>query len=136
MESGYSPTGGYRGNSAYNDDANDGMLDGTSFTPSTYGHCIRVYQDFVNMVIDNYEGWKAYNRYKLRDLNELVKNGCYYENFYLYLPKKIMTPSELKRLEAKKIGIWNGDRENEPVTRGECAEMIMNFKSYLEKPKA
>lgn len=43
-----------------------------------------------------------------------------------------MTESQVKRLEAKSLGIWNGERENETATRGEVAEMLMNFKKSLE----
>jgi hypothetical protein len=44
--------------------------------------------------------------------------------------------SALRRAYAKTAGIWNGERENEPVTRGEAAEMAVKASAYhVEKFK-
>jgi hypothetical protein len=53
------------------------------------------------------------------------------------------TLSDARRAYAKSAGIWNGERSEEPVTRGEAAEMcvkassyhIERFKSYLADKK-
>lgn len=106
LEKGYSLTGGYKGNNDYNIDYRDGVLSGTDFKPSTYGHCIRIFLDGKETVIDNYEGVMT-NRYRIENLKELEKNGVFYTSFYLFIKKSSMTESELKRLEAKKLGLWN-----------------------------
>ncbi len=76
--------------------------------------------------MDNYLGRKTHNTYDVLDFAALVKNKVVFNEFYLFLPFNTMTESEQKRLRAKELGIWNGERANEPVTRGECAEMIVN----------
>jgi hypothetical protein len=38
--------------------------------------------------------------------------------------------SVMRRAYAKSAGIWNGERENDPVTRGEAAEMAVKSSAY------
>lgn len=68
-------------------------------------------------MVDNYLGNKVHNTYDVLDFAALIKNKVFFNEFYLYLPFKSMTESEQKRIEAKSLGLWNGERENDPVTR-------------------
>ncbi len=125
MNRGHSLVCGYRGNSEYNADSSDGILEWKDFRPSTYGHCIRAYRhEGLVKVIDNYEGRKIMNEYGVLYPNDLVVNGVYYNEFYLFLQKNYMTPEQLSAFEAQKNGIWNGQRPNDPATRMEVAIML------------
>lgn len=74
-------------------------------------------------MIDNYIGVEKYNIYTLKHPNELQDNGVFYPSHYVFLRESDLTQSQLDRLEGKKKGLWSGDRENEPITRFECATM-------------
>jgi hypothetical protein len=87
---------------------------GTSWGP--LNGMFRVYRkDFVFL----------FTCYEIFDASDTAKIEAY--------RKKI---SDARRAYAKSVGIWNGERENEPVTRGEAAEMVVKSSSYhVEKFK-
>lgn len=62
-----------------------------------------------------------YNIYTLENPKELQDNGVFYPSHYIFLRETDLTQSQLDRLEGKKLKLWNGDRENEPITRYEAA---------------
>lgn len=126
LNRGHSLVGGYRGNSKYNLDASDWTLGWTDFKPSTYGHCVRLRKGIK--VVDNYLGKKS-NLYTIERMDDLIANKVFYDEFYIFLPKATMTPEQIEALEAKKKGIWNGERANDPVTRQEAA--LMAYRASL-----
>lgn len=126
---GHSLVGGYRGNGEYNKQAEDGLLEGTEFGAPTYGHCIRIRKDYGVVVVDNYLGKKLHNTYIVSDFAALIRNKVFFDEFYLFLPFKTMTPDEQMLVEAQRLGIWNGERPNDPVTRSEAILMIMRAKT-------
>ena len=136
LTKGYRINIGYRGNSEFNRDAADGVLDGTSFSDTTYGHSTTVKLVGNHVVVDNYKGVKPKNVYSIKDFSGFVKGGNVFPKAYLFLKVKTMDESQTKRLEAKALGLWNGERENATVTRGEAAEMMMNLKKALETAKS
>ncbi len=95
----------YRGNSLYGQDfRKDGVLDWTSFYPSTYGHRTNIRKEYVE---DQYYNGSC-NRYKLgRDkytLKELVENGVYYPTMYIFLKESYTNENSIDDMkEAKKI---------------------------------
>lgn len=88
LSKGYSLVTGFRGNSDYNADKNDGVLDGTTFGTSTYGHCIRIIKDNNEYVIDNYYGLNKYNSYRVASLDELIKNGVFFNEAYFFVTQQ------------------------------------------------
>lgn len=90
LNKGYSFSTAYRGNANYNKDAffeGDCMLDRTeNVGDTTYGHCITITKIGDNIcVIDNYEGVRTCNIYRLADLKELVKNRVFFEQAYFFI---------------------------------------------------
>ncbi len=80
-------------------------------------------------MVDNYLGKKLHNTYEIADFAALVRNKVFFDEFYLFLPLKTMTQDEQMLVEAQKLGIWNGERPNDPATRSEIVLMIMRSKS-------
>lgn len=96
----------YRGNSAYNTDRNDGILNWTTFWASTYGHAVSwIGREGKRYIKDNYKWRKSWklptNIYEVEhEPKELVSGNCYYADAYLYT--KVDNIDEIKRLEAIK----------------------------------
>jgi hypothetical protein len=95
IDLGYSVVAGFRGNSAYGEDKADGVLDGTSFPNTTYGHCIRIVAsknpDSYDIVVDNYfTTRKEKNRYSIPRANfaALLKNGIFFSLGYIFAVKE------------------------------------------------
>jgi hypothetical protein len=89
MRLGYSPVIGYRGNKLYNIDRNDGVLDSTEFTDTTYAHCLRTAYsigDEHDMVIDNYP-YRNINLYYVPTINwkKLADNNVFFKSSYIYV---------------------------------------------------
>ena len=126
INAGYTVQVGYRGNRAYNKDVEDGVLDGTSFGPTTYGHAIRNKdKDLLTIKeIDNYDKpSKAYNVYDVskETFAKLVANGIYFiHGFVVVYESDWETANELidiplwgtKAYEAAKVAIRNGKLNN------------------------
>lgn len=85
---------------AYSQDKADWELDWTSFTWSTWGHCLRIANveemksksslpEYIWFLDNYFRNWK-YERYKTKRTNSLKlsqKNwGIFYENVYFFLP--------------------------------------------------
>ena len=118
LDYGYSLVAGYRGNAAYNADKNDGVLVGSDFPGWTYGHCVRIRkQGDMIVVVDNYSGLVEHNVYSIEHFDDLVKNGVFFNEFYLFMWSETITESQSKRLWAKAKGLWNGKWEDSFSTR-------------------
>ena len=89
MRLGYLPIIGFRGNREYKKDRDDdGILQGTSFVNTTFGHCLSVgysIGDEYDQVVDNYPQ-RSTNLYKIPTYNwrKLVFNRVFFENAYIY----------------------------------------------------
>jgi len=102
LNKGYSLVVGFSGNRNYTNDKNDGVLDGTDFGATTYGHCVRLYKSGDKYIVDNYDGQVLFNIYQLKDLNTLVDNSVFFKNAYFYVKD-----NELKEAENMgKISPW------------------------------
>jgi hypothetical protein len=94
MSFGYSPILGYRGNALYNKDRDDnGVLDGTEFINTIYGHCLRgsyfkghlpTYATRVTQITDNYP-YRNTNLYYVPvvNWNKLVINRIFFGTSYI-----------------------------------------------------
>lgn len=101
-------------------------------SPSSYGHafCIDGY-DGECLVARNSYGTKFGDNGRFRISRESF--GFLYTCLELFdkkneelisIHRKKM--SQAKRNVAKDLGIWNGNEQDKPVTRGEAAEMVLN----------
>ncbi len=95
----------YKWNKEYNDDyRSDLVLDGTDFPDPTYGHRpggVMYMESGKIMVQDNYE-WSKSNVYELKDIDALIKNGVFYQTFYLILPVQSIT-EDIEAVKRKKL---------------------------------
>jgi hypothetical protein len=97
VDKGYTLVVGYRGNSAYNKDKNDGTLDLTALTnKSTYGHCLRGNAPVLQMV-DSAPKTSPKNIYQIPkdNIDDLVRNRVFYRQAYVYADATIEAESEL-----------------------------------------
>lgn len=131
LKAGYRAVWGYRGNKSYGADFQaDASLDNAEWGKSTYGHCLsQAMVDGMQSAIDNYAGRQGVggidtNIYRLPVWSEMVKNRNVHETVHFFVWEDSMTDSQRWRFEAKKIGLWNAEREGSSATRYECAIMI------------
>lgn len=90
LDFGYTAVISHRGNSKYNSDVNiDGILDGTSFGTTTYGHCLRMASvgDEFKSVINNYFKAHKFNIYKVPtdNLSKLISNRVFFKDCYFFV---------------------------------------------------
>jgi hypothetical protein len=88
---GYSVVVSHRGNSKYNDDKNDGILEGLEFGNTTYGHCLRISYsvgDEFELLVNNYVSHPGTykNIYKVPSdhLKKLVANNVFFPSGYIF----------------------------------------------------
>lgn len=106
----------YRGNSKYNTDRNDGILNWTTFWTATYGHAVSwIGRSWKRYIKDNYKGRKSWklstNIYEVEhEPKELVNGGTYYADAYLYT--KVQNLEEIKRLNEFKSALLVAIEDN------------------------
>lgn len=104
---GYTIVVGFRGNKAYIADKADGVLDGSDFGVSTYGHCVRITKceddKYLEFVVDNYVG-QPINGYKVTKENfeALVKNKVFFSTGYVFVFKNDLE----QMLNANTLSPW------------------------------
>lgn len=81
---------GLKGNSKYNVDISDGILDSTNIGKTTYGHSttIRKLNNAIfkwTYVIDNYSWEMKHNIYGFKDFKQFIDSGLVYETAYVFL---------------------------------------------------
>lgn len=92
----------YRGNSKYNADRNDGILNWTTFWTATYGHAVSwIGRSWKRYIKDNYKGRKNWklptNIYEVEHTPaEMINGGTYYADAYLYT--KVNNVERIKKL--------------------------------------
>lgn len=109
---------GYSGNSVYNSDIRDGVLNGWEYKPATYGHSIA----YMGLnALDNYN-----NRYTFSKEVFKRNNRDYVNHAGAYLLSKvdIFNGKGQSLIDAMNLKIWNGERVNEWLTRRECALIL------------
>lgn len=90
LDMGYTAVISHKGNTKYNSDVKlDGILDGTSFGNTTYGHVIRGTEgvkDQYHELVNNYPG-SAHNVYRVAEgnLKALMDNSVLFRNCYFYV---------------------------------------------------
>jgi hypothetical protein len=111
VDLGYSVVAGYSGNSAFNEDRADGVLDGSYFPNTTYAHCIRIVPsqtpDSYDVLVDNYVNTrKAKNRYSIPRANfrDLVKNKVFFSIGYVFAVKEDWEKHNSR--EANSVPAW------------------------------
>lgn len=90
-------------------------------------------------IVDNYQGRKVYNEYDIVEFKELLANGIIFGEGYIYLNYNTMIFSDISEnspfYEAikwcKDNGVTKGYEDgsfkpNQPITRGEMAQMLFN----------
>lgn len=90
---------GFQGNSTYNNDKNkDGVLDGTEWGKSTYGHAVNViwWINTPTRIKDNYYGTTKYNIYGVA--HEFSEIPTFYNRWYVITKVAEDNLEELKRL--------------------------------------
>ena len=80
---------GLKGNSKYNLDISDGVLDSTNIGKTTYGHSttIRKLNNAIfkwTYVIDNYCWEMKHNIYGFKDFQSFIDSGLVYETAYVF----------------------------------------------------
>lgn len=110
LEKGYTLVVGYRGNAAYNADKNDGVLLGTQFIPTTYGHCLRMINENELEVrnLDNYsKGSHNSYRFTKENLKRLVQSGNFFRMSYVFAyAEDIETMNAMKNVPEWGLKSW------------------------------
>jgi len=143
IKKGYSVMTGFKGNlKEYNADyKEDGVLDLTKISFSSYAHSIRLAdgdtEDTYNILIDNYYGSRPqYNVYSIpkENFKELVANEVFFPSGYIYITKNTMEPSSWSKDAwnwATAEGITNGERPKDEITREESVVMLKRLYDKL-----
>jgi hypothetical protein len=90
----YGYCSGFYGNSAYNADASDGVLDGNKFGVLTYGHCTCEIQTTVP---DNYG-----NSYYRKDYQGCMKNKILHNTGYVFFLQNSLSDDTQRAVNAMK----------------------------------
>ena len=99
LEKRYTICTGFQGNSAYQSDKNkDGILDGTEWGRSTFGHAVNViwWIKTPSRIKDNYYGTSKYNIYGVA--HEFSEIPTFYDRGYVFTKVAEDNLEELKRL--------------------------------------
>lgn len=92
----------YKGNSEWNIDSDDWVLDGTTFWATTYWHrTSTIFYSGLNICIDDSYAGTPWNIYQVPNLIELVRNWYIYPTFYLWIP--LNNTKEISRLNKFKV---------------------------------
>lgn len=116
----------FRGNSAFSKDANDGVVDGTTFGKTTFGHCRSM---MWMTVYDNYKP-KEWRRYKYKSIDqfyEVVNNWYERPQSFIFFLEKDLSGDGKKLVDAMKKWLWNGERENDLLTRFEASRIALRI---------
>jgi len=124
---GHRPIIGYRGNSAYNLDASDGVLDSVDIWKTTYGHFTTVKFIDGEFVVDNYKWVKTHNTYKIADFEAFIDSDITFPSYYLYLFASDAMDAQIALLKDK----WKDERPD--ITFN--ADKIKEYKEMLSKRK-
>lgn len=110
---GYPIVVSYRGNELYNADyQKDNILDQDSFGELNYGHCTLQKFDKKLLIDDSFAG-NSWNIYEITKMNNLLKNGIYYPNAYVFVADpngNIKSEYEKYREEVEKARLWAIER--------------------------
>lgn len=139
LDKGYTIVVGYSGNTEYNMDRNDGVLDQVSFGDSTYAHCVRMTKSGrdYELIVDNYDYRKS-NTYKINkdNITELVSNGVFFKSGYFYVNQGTMEQlpewGEEAWAWAKKEGLLSDESEfTDQLTKGELIVFLKRYDDYI-----
>jgi hypothetical protein len=145
LDLGYMLAYGFRGNSAWNKDKNDGRLDGLLFPATTYGHILSHTNKDINdtLSVDNYKGYARVNEYLVEKIN-LAKIRNFFNSAYVFMIESdyilanklnpvISSWAEASKEKAIKSGIikdWTNPQEK---IGGEKLEWILENAGVLDR---
>ena len=145
IKKGYSVVTGYRGNATYNNDIDDGFLDGSDFTNTTYGHCLRLTEDMElrsnESLIDNYPiSRPKSNIYRVTDSNlkKLRENSVFFNYGYLFVNRKdfeIVNPSNMDTVTETIVllkSLWAKQSDEDKIKIGEVAAKLREVQKSLQ----
>jgi len=145
IKKGYSVVTGYRGNASYNQDIDDGVLDGTDFGSLTYGHCLRIIegrQEATNEnLIDNYPTSRPQsNIYKVTDenLKILRANNVFFNSGYLFVNRKdfeSVNQSKMDTITETIVllkGLWDKQSDEDKVKIGDTANKLREIQKAFQ----
>lgn len=137
LEMWYSVHTGFRGNNEYNKDKNDDcIVQWVKFWSTTYGHSIRLVQDWnIIKVVDNYGGTKC-NVYTLLNFKKLLESGMFFKWWYIYILKDKQMPTPSKPIKIMPDhNVWKKPTEKEIVLEWErvCDPTKLRFKNYIDE---
>lgn len=101
LEKGHRLNIGYSGNSAYNLDASDGVLDSANIGKTTYGHSTTTKMIDGEFIVDTYKWVKSHNTYKIADFKAFISSGIVFPTSYLYLFAREQIDAEIQLLKEK-----------------------------------
>lgn len=122
----------FRGNSAFSKDANDGIVDWTTFGKTTYWHCRTM---MWMTVYDNYrpKDWRRYSYKSIDQYLEVLKNGYERPQSFIYFLENDLSQKGKKLLKYMKAWLWNGERENDMITRWEASRIAMRLNPKIKE---
>ena len=112
----------FRWNKAYNDDSKDGIVEGTSFSPTSYWHCRTIYG---LEVLDNYNRKYAYP--SIENYNKLVESGNERKQSIIFFFENELSQAWQKLVNAMKAGLWNWTRQEDLITRFEASRIALRI---------
>jgi len=90
-----------------------------------YWHAFCIYKDWVSFIIENYPEKLKYNIIEIESLENLMKDVLF-DNSYIYMEKRDVSNIDIpEAIEWLKMGLWNGENANEPMTRQEVIAVIV-----------
>lgn len=144
IKKGYTVVTGYRGNASFNMDITDGVLDGTDFTNTTYGHCLRLTEDMEfranENLVDNYpDSRPESNIYRVSDVNlkKLRENNVFFNSGFLFVNRKdfeTANPTNMNTITETIMllkGLWDKQSDEDKAKIGECADKLREVQKSL-----
>jgi hypothetical protein len=121
-------------NSKYSIDARDWKLDATSWGKSSGGHCrMRCGMKFH----DNYKPkeWREYEYPTMERYLESLKNWYERPIMHAFFLENELSTNWQKLVKYMKMKCWSWERENEPITRYEVAQIAKRLAPKIEEKK-
>jgi hypothetical protein len=104
MKKGYMVVTGYNGNSKWNEDKKDGVLENTEFGASTYSHIIASYDNSPQTknevtFVDSYVKTSPKNIYKIPDIIPLYQNNTIFKYGYVFAYDEVLIALNTKLIQ-------------------------------------
>ena len=124
----------FRGNLEWGKDISDGIVNKKTWWTPTYGHC-RMMTGLT--IYDNYKpkDWKRYSYPSIEHYFDVLKNWYERPQAFVFFLENELSQKGKKLVQAMKLGLRNGERENDLLTRWEASRIAMRiaFKKVTEE---